>query len=99
MSVLMNFFMFDVLQRGDGIKLFVALECFRRELSDMPNPNGYNRNRLNTTLNYTALMIHHLGRLLTPLGSGVNSINCDGFMVSTVYTCRHLFLACFDMVL
>ena len=91
--------MFDVLQRGDGTKLVVALECFSRELSDMPNPNGYNRNGLNTTLNYTALMIHHLGQLLTSLGSGVDSINCNGFRVSTVYTCQHFFLACFDIVL
>ena len=91
--------MFDVLQRGDGIKLFVALECFRRELSDMPNPNGYNASRLITTLNYTSLVISHSGHLLTPLGSGVDSINCNGFTVCTVYTCLHLFLACFDMVL
>ena len=98
-SVLMNFFMFDVLQRGDGIKLFVALECFRRELSDMPNPNGYNASRLNTTLNYISLVISHSGHLLTPLGSGVDSINCNGFTVCTVYTCLHLFLACLDMFL
>ena len=91
--------MYNVLQRGDGTKLFVALECFSRELKDMPTPNGYNRNRLNTTLNYTSLMIHHLRRLLTPPGSEVDSINCNVFTVSTVYTCLHLLLACFDMVL
>ena len=91
--------MFDVLQRGDGTKLLVALECFSRELKNMTIPNGDFGNRLNTTLNYTLLMIHHLGRILTPPGSEVDSINCNGFTVSTVYTYLHLLLACFDMVL
>ena len=96
-SVLMIFSMFDVLQRGNGTKLLVALECFSRELKNISIPNVSFGNRRINTLRYTSLMISQLGRLLNV--SGVDSINCNDFTVCSVYTCLHLFFACFDMIL